>query len=71
MRVPVTFTENVHEELAARLAPDRLITFVPWVAVMVPPPQLPVSPLGVEITSPAGSVSLKPTPVNVVVVLLF
>ena len=38
---------------------------------MVPPPQEPVSPFGVETTRPAGSVSLKPTPVSVVVVLLF
>src|SRR6478609_5963882 len=38
---------------------------------MVPPPQEPVRPLGVEITRPAGSVSLKPTPVSVVPVLLF
>jgi hypothetical protein len=35
----------------------------------VPPPQEPVRPFGVEITRPAGSVSLKPTPVNVAVVL--
>jgi hypothetical protein len=38
---------------------------------MVPPPQLPVRPLGVEIMRPAGRVSLKPTPVIVVVVLVF
>jgi hypothetical protein len=69
--MPVTFTENVHDALAARLAPDRLITLVPCVAVIVPPPQVPVCPLGVEITRPAGSVSLKPTPVSVVVVLVF
>ena len=64
--VPVTFTENVHELFAASVAPDRLITFVPAVAVMVPLPQLPVSPLGVDITSPAGSVSVNPTPVRAV-----
>ena len=69
--VPVTFTLNVHEVLCARVAPDKLMTLVACVAVMVPPPQLPVSPLGVEITNPAGSVSLKPIPVSVVVVLLF
>jgi len=39
--------------------------------VIVPPPQVPVRPLGVEITRPAGRVSLKPTPVSVVVLLLF
>ena len=69
--IPVTFTENVQELLAAIDAPVRLITLVAWVAVIVPPPQEPVSPFGVEITRPAGSVSLKPTPVSVVVVLLF
>src|SRR5437762_10007464 len=69
--MPVTFTAKVHDELAAILAPDRLITFVFCVAVIVPPPQEPVRPLGVEITKPAGKVSLKPTPFSVVVVLLF
>jgi len=69
--VPVTFTANVHEVLAASVAPVRLITFVACVAVMVPPPQLPVRPFGVETTRPAGKVSLKSTPVSVVPVLLF
>src|SRR6185437_15154950 len=64
--VPVTFTENVHELFAATVAPDRLITFVPAVAVIVPLPQLPVRPFGVDTTSPAGSVSLNPTPVRAV-----
>jgi hypothetical protein len=67
--MPVTFTENVQEALAASDAPDKLITFVPAVAVIVPPPQVPVRPLGVEMTKPAGKVSLNPTPVSVVVVL--
>src|SRR5262249_8920171 len=52
--VPVTLTENVQELLAAIVAPDRLTRLVPWVAVIVPPPQLPVRPLGVEIIRPAG-----------------
>lgn len=69
--IPVTFTEKVHDALAASVAPVRLITFVFCVAVIVPPPQLPVRPLGVETTRPAGNVSLKPTPVSVVVVLVF
>src|SRR5215471_2677615 len=67
--MPVTFTENVHELLAARAAPDRLITFVFCVAVIVPPPQLPPRPLGVETTRPAGKVSLKATPVSPAVLL--
>src|SRR5689334_1461971 len=69
--MPVTFTENVQELLAAIVPPLRLITFVPAVAVIVPAPQVPVRPFGVETTRPAGSVSLKPTPVSAVVVLLF
>src|SRR5438105_2984580 len=68
---PVTFTAKVQLVLAARLAPLRLIEPLPAVAVMVPPPQLPVSPLGVATTRPAGRVSLKPTPVSVVTTLLF
>lgn len=64
--VPVTFTEKVQEPPAAKVVPERLMRFVPWSAVIVPPPHEPVSPLGVEITSPAGSVSVKPIPVNVV-----
>ena len=69
--IPVTFTENVQELLAAIVPPLRLITLVPAVAVIVPPPQEPVRPFGVETTKPAGSVSLKPTPVSDVLVLLF
>ena len=63
--VPVTFTLNVHEALGPRLAPERLMVVVFWVAVIVPPPQLPVKPLGVEMTRPAGRPSVKPTPVSV------
>ena len=62
--VPVTFTVNVHEPIAAIVAPDRLTTFVPCVPVIVPPPQLPVRPFGVDIISPAGNVSLKPMPLS-------
>src|SRR5579859_3613914 len=61
--VPVTFTANVQLPLAARLAPVRLIAFVPCVAVMVPL-HVVVRPLGVEIIKPAGRVSLKPMPDN-------
>ena len=58
---PVTFTEKVQEALAASAAPDRLTEVAPAVAVMVPPPQEPVSPLGVDTTRPDGSGSVKPT----------
>jgi hypothetical protein len=60
--MPLTFTEKAQEALAARVAPERLIKLVPAVAVMVPPPQLPVKPLGVATTKPAGKVLLNPTP---------
>jgi hypothetical protein len=69
--IPVTFTEKLQKLLAAIVPPLRLITFVPAVAVIVPAPQDPVNPFGVEITRPAGRVSLKATPVIAVVVLLF
>jgi hypothetical protein len=64
--VLATLTEKVHDPLAASDAPERLITFVFGVAVIVPPPQLPDRPLlGLVITSPAGNVSLNPIPVIV------
>lgn len=69
--VPVTFTAKLQELLAGNVAPDRLIALVACVAVIVPPPQAPVRPFGVEITRPAGSASVKPTPVNPVVALGF
>jgi hypothetical protein len=68
--IPVTLIEKVQEPLAAIDPPDKLITFVPAVAVIVPP-QVPVCPFGVEMINPAGSVSLNATPVSAVVVLLF
>src|SRR5262249_18768967 len=65
--VPVTFTENVQDKPDATVPPLRLITLVFCVAVTVPPHEF-VSPLGVEIISPAGSVSLKAIPLNATVV---
>src|SRR5689334_2107509 len=62
--VPFTFTEKVHEALAASVAPDRLTAPEPATAVIVPPPQVPVKPLGVATIIPAGSVSLKAMPVS-------
>jgi hypothetical protein len=65
--VPVTFTEKVHVLLAGTVAPDRLIVRVPCVAVIAPPSEAhvpPVNPFGVDITKPAGNVSLKLTPVR-------
>ncbi len=65
--IPVTFTEKLQEPPAAIVPPLRLITPVPAVAVIVPAPQVPVTPFGVEITRPAGSVSLKATPLKATV----
>ena len=59
---PVTSAEEVQEALATRNAPVSETLPDPAAAVMVPPPQLPVKPFGVDTTSPAGSVSAKPTP---------
>jgi hypothetical protein len=69
--MPVTFTANVQDELAARVAADRLTALAPEVPVIVPPPQVPVNPLGVETTNPVGKVSVKPTAARLCVVLLF
>jgi len=69
--IPATFTEKLQELLAASVAPVKPRELLPAVAVIVPPPQLPVSPFGVEIASPAGKVSVKPTPERLCVVLLF
>jgi hypothetical protein len=69
--VAVTFTLNVHDAFAANVAPDKLTLLDPATAVIVPPPQLPVSPLGVDTTRPAGSVSVKPTPDSAVVAFGF
>jgi len=69
--IPVTFTENVHELLCAKVAPLRLITLVPCVPVIVAAPHVVVCPLGVEIIKPAGNVSEKPMLERLCVVLLF
>jgi len=63
--VLVTFTPKVQDELPVKIAPDRLIVFDPATAVMPPPPQPPASPFGVEMTSPAGNVSVIPIPLSV------
>ena len=61
---PMTCTVKLHDVLAARLARLRLTLLVPGTAVMVPPGQDPLRPLGLATTTPAGSVSVKPTPVS-------
>lgn len=62
--MPVTLTDKLQDAVAARVPPDKLITLVPCVAVIVPV-HVVVRPLGVEMISPAGSVSLNPMPVRV------
>jgi hypothetical protein len=65
--VPFTLTINVQEPLAVNANPEMLILPPPAVALGVPavdtpPPELrqvPLWPLGVATTSPAGRVSLK------------
>src|SRR5277367_4034681 len=66
--IPVTFTEKLQGALAANVAPVKVATFDPATAVIVPPPHVPVSPFGVDTARPAGSASLKPTPVSDVAV---
>ena len=61
---PATFTAKVHEAPAAKLEPDRLTLFEQAAAVIVPPPQVPVNPLGVDTVSPDGRVSAKPIPLR-------
>ena len=67
--VAVTLTAKEQVAAGAMEAPLRLTTLPPAAAVMRPPSQPPAKPLGVETTKPAGSVSLTPTPVNVVAAL--
>src|ERR1700722_3750051 len=62
--VPIRFTANVHEAVAARDAPERMTLVDPAAAVIVPPPQLPVKPFGVLTTCPTGRVSVKPIPLK-------
>src|SRR5258708_37822167 len=62
--LPVTFTAKLHELPALSAAPAKLTLFVPAIAVIVPFPQLPVRPLGVDTTSPLGRVSVNPIPLS-------
>ena len=51
------------------MAAESEILLLPGVAVAVPP-QLLLSPLGLETTRPGGSVSVKPRPVSETVLAL-
>ena len=62
---PLTRTLNVQEALTPSVAPARLMLFDPGNAVIVPPSHLPTKPLsGAKTVSPAGSRSVKLTPVS-------
>jgi hypothetical protein len=56
----------VQDADAASVAPERETVPLPAVAVIVPPPQEPVSPFGVAMRRPEGNVSVKPTPESAV-----
>ena len=60
----VTATLKLQDAPGARVAPLMLILPAPGGAVIDPPLQLPVSPLGVEITNPVARVLENETPVN-------
>src|SRR4051794_1486389 len=62
---------NVQDAPALSVAPATLTLFDPGIAEIVPPPHVPLCPLGVATTRPIGNVSLKPTPLNEVSALGF
>jgi len=64
--VPITFTEIVHELLAATLPADRLIEPEPAVAVVAPPHVL-TRLFGLATPRPAGKASVKATPLRPIV----
>jgi hypothetical protein len=72
--VPVTFTVNVQEVPLVTVAPERLITPVPAVAVTVPPQVFTTPGVAATTSVPVpgppltGSVSLKATPLRSTVV---
>ena len=70
--VPVTATLKVQADPgvgdAANVPPDKLTFVLPGVAVMAPLPHEPVTFGDAATTSPAGKLSLKPTPLRPVVV---
>jgi hypothetical protein len=71
MLVAVTLTEKEQTPLAAIDPAAREIPPEPGFAVIIPRPHVPVSPLGVATTSPAGRLSVNPTPVRPIPLLGF
>src|SRR5262249_14868127 len=70
--VPVTATEKVQIDPgpgdAVSVPPDKPRLLLPGSAVMIPPPQDPVTPGFAATTSPVGRLSVNPTPLRPVVV---
>jgi hypothetical protein len=70
--VPVTSTENVHDDPAAgdavNVPPDRVIVLLPATAVIVPLPQEPVTFGVAATTTPAGKLSVNATPLSALAV---
>jgi hypothetical protein len=66
---PVTFTETVHDALAATVPAERLMLDDPATAVAVPP-QVLVNALGVATTKPDGKLSVNARPVSATVLEL-
>jgi hypothetical protein len=60
--VAVTLTVKEQDALAAKVAPDKLTEVDPAVALIVPAPQVPATPLGVATNIPVGNVSENATP---------
>jgi len=61
----VTFTLKVQLAPGDRVAFVRVTRLLPAGAAIVPPPQLPTRPLGLDTSKPVGSVSEKASPVKV------
>jgi hypothetical protein len=62
--IPVTFTENVHEPLAAMVPLLSVMEVLFGFAVIDPVPQEPARPFGAATWSPAGKLSVNATPLK-------
>jgi len=62
--VAFTLTLKVQDPLAAKVAAVKLTEVDPAAAVIAPPPQVPVRPLGVATTRPEGKASVNATPLS-------
>ncbi len=69
--LPATISVKLQDAVEARVASDSRMLLDPEVAVMIPAPQSPVRPTGVDTTRPEGNVSVKPIPLKEVPVFGF